>query len=58
MTKSVGGSRGVGEGQGNISHVAIGFLRNSGSYPLEKQLDPMGPILFRGRFERPPVKYM
>ena len=24
--------------------VAIGFLRNSGTDPLEKQLDPMGPI--------------
>ena len=26
--------------------------------PLEKQLDPMGPIASRGRFVRPSVKYV
>ena len=35
------------------SQVAIGFLRNSGTDPLEKQLDPMGPIASKGRSVRP-----
>ena len=29
--------------------VALGFLRNSGTDPLEKQLDPSGPIASRSR---------
>ena len=34
------------------SQVAIGFLKNTGTYPLEKQLDPSVPIAscFRVRF--------
>ena len=31
------------------SPVAIGYLWNSGTDPLEKQLDPMGPIASRRR---------
>ena len=40
------------------SQVGIGFLRNTGTdSPLEKQLDPMGPIVSRGRYVWPSVKY-
>ena len=35
------------------SKVAKSFLRNTGTDPLEKQLDPEGPIAFRERFVRP-----
>ena len=38
------------------SQVAIGLLRNTGTDPLEKQLDPLGPIASQGRFVRPSVK--
>ena len=38
------------------SKVAICFLRNIGTDPLEKQLDPLGPIASRGRSVRPSVK--
>ena len=39
------------------SQVAKGFLRNSGMDPLERQLDPLGPIASRRRSVRPSVKY-
>ena len=38
--------------------MAIGYLRYTGTDPLEKQLDPLGPIVFRGRFVWPAVKYV
>ena len=44
-----------------MEQVAIGFLRNHGTDPLKKQLDPLGPIASRGesiRFIRPSVKYV
>ena len=37
------------------SQVDIGFLGNTGADPTEKQLDPLGPIAFRGRSVRPSV---
>ena len=37
--------------------MAIGFLRNTGTDPLEKQLDPSGPIASGGRSVRPSLKY-
>ena len=58
----MGGSRGGDSGSGPrpLSHgksqVAIGFIRNTGTGPLKKKLDPMGPILFRGRSIRHSVK--
>ena len=60
----MGGFRGVREGARGPdpqrkSQVAVGFLRNTGTDPrLEKQLDPLGPIAFRGRSVRPSVKYV
>ena len=33
-------------------------LKNLGTDPLEKHLDPLGPIASRGRSVRPSVKYM
>ena len=39
------------------SQVAMVFLRN-GTDPLQKQMDPCGPIASRGRFVRPFVKYV
>ena len=36
----------------------IGFLRNTSLDPLEKQLDPLGPIASKGRFIQPFVKYV
>ena len=40
------------------SQVAIDFLTNSGTDPLEKQLHPSGSTVSRGRFVRPSVKYV
>ena len=40
------------------SQMAIGFLRNTSTEPLEKQLDTLGPITSRGRFVRPSFKYI
>ena len=59
----MGGSRGGGAGGPDPpplgkSQVAICFLRKSGTDPLKKQLDPMGPIASRGRSVRPSVKYV
>ena len=49
---------GQGSGTPGKSQVAIGFLRNSGTDPLKKQLDPSGPIASRGRSIQPHVKYV
>ena len=38
------------------SHVAIGYLRITGTDTIEKQLDSMGPIASRWRFVWPSVK--
>ena len=40
------------------SQVGIGFLQNTGTDPLEKQLDHFGPVASRGGFVRPSVKYV
>ena len=40
------------------SQVAIGFHRNTGMDPQEKQLDPLGPIASRGRSILCSVKYV
>ena len=40
------------------SPVAIGFLEVLVQTPLEKQLDPSGPIASRGRSARPSAKYV
>ena len=40
------------------SQVAIGFLRNTGTDPLKKKLDPLDPTASQGRFVRPSVKYV
>ena len=48
-----GGGAGGSDPQGK-SQVAIGFLRNTGTDPLEKQLD-LGPVASRGRFVRPSI---
>ena len=48
----------MGSGPPEKSRVAMIDLRNSGTDPLEKQLDPSGPIASRGRFVRPSVKYL
>ena len=57
-----GGGEGGGWGRPSLTHilekksqVAFGFLRNTGTDPLEKQF---GPIASRGRFIRPFVKYL
>ena len=50
-----GGGRGSGPPIG-ISQVARCFLRNTGTdTPLEKQMDPLGPIASRGRGIRTPL---
>ena len=58
MGRSRGGGGGVigGLEHPGKSQVAIGLLRNTGTDPLEKQLDPLGPIASQGRFVRPSVK--
>ena len=38
--------------------VAIGFLRNTSTDTLEKQLYPMGPIASWARFIQPSLKYV
>ena len=61
MGGSRGGDRGGGRGPDPPhlkSQDAICFLRNPGTDPHEKQLDPSGPIASRGRSERPSVKYV
>ena len=40
------------------SEMAIGFLRNSGKDPLQKQLDPLGSIVSQRRSVWPSVKYV
>ena len=40
------------------SEVAIDFIGTTGADPLEKQLDPLGPIACRGRSVRPSVIYV
>ena len=40
------------------SQMAIGFVRNSGTDLLEKQVDPSGPIASRGRYVLTSVKYV
>ena len=61
----MGGSRGWGWDRGSgtpgKSQVAISFLRHLDiqlQTPIEKQLDPSGPIASRGRSVRPSVKYV
>ena len=40
------------------NHVAIGFLKTSGTDPLEKHLDPrVQSTVYRGRSLRPSLKY-
>ena len=49
MGRGGGGPRPPGKSQ-----VAMGFLRNTGTDPLEQhQFDPWGPITSRGKFIRP-----
>ena len=56
------GSRGwIGDPDPHLGklQVAIGVLRNTGTFvrtSLEKQLDPLGPIAFRGRYAQPFLK--
>ena len=40
------------------SQVAIGFLKNTATDPLQTQLDPMGQNVPRVRFVRSSVKYV
>ena len=40
------------------SQVTIGFLRNTGMDPLDKQLVSMAPNASRGRFVRPSIEYV
>ena len=40
------------------SQVAMGFLRNSRTDTLDRQLDPLGPIASPGMSVRPSVKYV
>ena len=40
------------------SQLTVGFLRNTGTDFLEKQLDPLGPTASRVRPVRPSVKYV
>ena len=40
------------------SQVAIGILKNNGTEPLDKQLDPSSPLAYRGRSVQPSVKYV
>ena len=47
-----------GLGLSGESQVAIGFLRNTGTNPLEKQLDPKVTIASKGRSVRPSVNYI
>ena len=51
------GGQGVWTPSGK-SQVAIGFHRNTGMDPQEKQLDPLGPIASRGRSILSSVKYV
>ena len=47
---------GAGEGvqtHPGTSQVAIGFFRNTGTEPLEKQLDPTGPMASPGMLYGP-----
>ena len=55
----IGGSRESDRGSGPPGklQVAIGFLRNIGTDPLENHLDSLGPDVSLGRFIRPFVKY-
>ena len=53
----MGGSREGGQGV-QTPKVATGLLRNSGTDPLEEQLNPTGPIASRGRSVRASVKYV
>ena len=54
----MGGSRGGrGSGPSWKTQVAVGFLRNTVTDPLEKQFDPLCPIASRGRFVQPSLKY-
>ena len=40
------------------SQVAIGFLRNSDTDPLEKQIDPLDPVASRRSSVQPSMKYV
>ena len=55
MGGSRGGDRSLDPGK---SQVAQGFLRNSGTDPLDKQLNPSGSIASRGKSVRCTVKYV
>ena len=46
------------QGPPGKSQLIIGFLRNSGTAPLDNQLDPLGPIDSGGRSVQPSVKYV
>ena len=46
------------QGDYGCPQVSIGFLKNSGIDPLEKHLDPLGPIASRGLSVRPSEKYI
>ena len=35
-----------------------GFLRNTGKYPLRRQLGPLGPSVSQGMFVWPSLKYV
>ena len=48
-----------GRGQGVRTPLENhGFLRNTGTEPLERQSNPLDPSVSRGRIVQPSVKYV